>query len=606
MEQNTLYRKYRPINFDQVVGQEHIVVALKNQILNDKLAHAYLFCGTRGTGKTTVAKILARAANCKNRKDANPCNECDICKSIFDNADLNVFEMDAAANNSINDIRKIRELVQYPPINDEKYKIFIIDEAHELSDAAGDAFLKTLEEPPEYVIFILATTEPSKLKSTILSRCQRYDFRRISIPDIISNLKNICDKENIDIEENALHFIAEKADGSMRESISILDRCNAFLTNETATLDKVKYILGIADDNVFSELTKALVKEDVKEALSLLDMSIKNGKEITVFVNDYIYYLRNLMIIKYLDKENDMLSITKEKFDELKKVSNNISIDTIIWYIERLSHISRIMKTDENKKVLLETTLIKLAVPETDYIEEAVMSRLATLEMKLKKQSYINVNNEEVKSEQTVEQNRTGERLRSPEAKNEQATEQNHSGKSVKSPEVKNKQVAEQNHSGESAKSPEAENEQAAEQNRSGESVKSPEAENEQATEQNRSGESAKSPEAKNPFDDDPFNEPAPPIVGDNVKLINTRWIEIISSFNRMTKALLKQSKIIKGADQKDDTVFLVVKNTIAYEVLNNKETKNKIEEAIENAINKKINIILKDAEKEHINLDDY
>lgn len=546
MEQNTLYRKYRPINFDQVVGQEHIVVALKNQILNDKLAHAYLFCGTRGTGKTTVAKILARAANCKNRKDANPCNECDICKSIFDNADLNVFEMDAAANNSINDIRKIRELVQYPPINDEKYKIFIIDEAHELSDAAGDAFLKTLEEPPEYVIFILATTEPSKLKSTILSRCQRYDFRRISIPDIISNLKNICDKENIDIEENALHFIAEKADGSMRESISILDRCNAFLTNETATLDKVKYILGIADDNVFSELTKALIKEDVKEALSLLDMSIKNGKEITVFVNDYIYYLRNLMIIKYLDKENDMLSITKEKFDELKKVSNNISIDTIIWYIERLSHISRIMKTDENKKVLLETTLIKLAVPETDYIEEAVMSRLATLEMKLKKQSYINVNNEEIKSEQ------------------------------------------------------------AAEQNHSGESVKSPEAENEQAAEQNHSDESVKSPEAKNPFDDDPFNEPAPPIVGDNVKLINTRWIEIISSFNRMTKALLKQSKIIKGADQKDDTVFLVAKNTIAYEVLNNKETKTKIEEAIENAINKKINIILKDAEKEHINLDDY
>lgn len=571
MEQNTLYRKYRPINFDQVVGQEHIVVALKNQILNDKLAHAYLFCGTRGTGKTTVAKILARAANCKNRKDANPCNECDICKSIFDNADLNVFEMDAAANNSINDIRKIRELVQYPPINDEKYKIFIIDEAHELSDAAGDAFLKTLEEPPEYVIFILATTEPSKLKSTILSRCQRYDFRRISIPDIISNLKNICDKENIDIEENALHFIAEKADGSMRESISILDRCNAFLTNETATLDKVKYILGIADDNVFSELTKALIKEDVQEALSLLDMSIKNGKEITVFVNDYIYYLRNLMIIKYLDKENDMLSITKEKFDELKKVSNNISIDTIIWYIERLSHISRIMKTDENKKVLLETTLIKLAVPETDYIEEAVMSRLATLEMKLKKQSYINVNNEQIE-----DSTHTSDRSQNTESR------------------------------GERLRSPEAENEQVAEQNRLGESERSAEVENEQATEQNRTGECLQSPEAKNPFDDDPFNEPAPPIVGDNVKLINTRWIEIISSFNRMTKALLKQSKIIKGADQKDDTVFLVVKNTIAYEVLNNKETKNKIEEAIENAINKKINIILKDAEKEHINLDDY
>lgn len=561
MEQNTLYRKYRPINFDQVVGQEHIVVALKNQILNDKLAHAYLFCGTRGTGKTTVAKILARAANCKNRQDANPCNECEICKSIFDNADLNVFEMDAAANNSINDIRKIRELVQYPPINDEKYKIFIIDEAHELSDAAGDAFLKTLEEPPEYVIFILATTEPSKLKSTILSRCQRYDFRRIAIPDIISNLKNICEKEKIDIEENALHFIAEKADGSMRESISILDRCNAFLTNETATLDKVKYILGIADDTVFSEMTKALIKEDVKEVLSLLDTSIKNGKEITVFVNDYIYYLRNLMIIKYLDKENEILSITKEKFNELKLVSNNISIDTIIWYIERLSHISRVMKSDENKKVLLETTLIKLAVPETDYIEEAVMSRLATLETKLKKHSYINVNNEVVEEKTNINK--------------DEVTKENQSKTS------------------------------------SNEKVKEKENVKEQTLLDDIINTDNKKEEAQNPFDNDlfendPFNEPAPPIVGDNAKLINTRWIEIISSFNRMTKAILKQSKIIKSPEQQEDTVFLVAKNNIAYEVLNNKETKNKIEEEIENAIHKKINIILKDAEKEHINLDDY
>ena len=556
MEQNTLYRKYRPITFDAVVGQDPIVTALKNQIKNDKIAHAYLFCGTRGTGKTSIAKIFARAVNCKNRKDSNPCNECDICKSIFENTDMNVFEMDAAANNSIDDIRKIRELVQYPPINDEKYKVFIIDEAHELSASAADAFLKTLEEPPEYVIFILATTEPSKLKSTILSRCQRYDFRRIAIPEIVSNLKNICDKENIKYEEEALQFIAEKADGSMRESISILDSCTAFLADEIITLDKVKYILGIADETIFFELTKALTTENVKNCLNIVDQSIKNGKEITVFVNDYIHYLRNLMIVKYLDKENEILTITKEKYQELKNLSSNISIDTIVWYIERLSNLSKIMKTDENKKILLETTLIKLAVPETDYIEEAVMSRLATLERKLKQNSFINVS-EMAPKEEAVEKN--------IDIKPQQNNKENKENKENKD-NLEKKENQKTNH--------------------------------------------------ENPFDEDkiaetaidsldPFNEPAPAIVGDNVKLINTRWLEIISSFNRMTKALLKQSKVMTAQNNPEDTVFLVTRNSFSFEVLNRKEVKQEIEDAIQNIINKKINIILKDAEKEKIDIDD-
>lgn len=202
MEQNTLYRKYRPLDFDAVVGQDAIVKTLKNQIQNDRVAHAYLFCGTRGTGKTTVAKILARAVNCQNRKDANPCNSCESCKSSIEGTNLNVYEIDAATNNSIDDIRNIKEIVEYPPINNEKYKVFIIDEAQELSDAARDAFLKTLEEPPSYVIFILATTEPNKFKSTILSRCQRYDFRRISVDEIVENLSNICDKEKIEVEKS--------------------------------------------------------------------------------------------------------------------------------------------------------------------------------------------------------------------------------------------------------------------------------------------------------------------------------------------------------------------------------------------------------------------
>ena len=552
MEQNTLYRKYRPITFDAVVGQDPIVTALKNQIKNDKIAHAYLFCGTRGTGKTSIAKIFARAVNCKNRKDSNPCNECDVCKSIFENTDMNVFEMDAAANNSIDDIRRIRELVQYPPINDEKYKVFIIDEAHELSASAADAFLKTLEEPPEYVIFILATTEPSKLKSTILSRCQRYDFRRIAIPEIVSNLKNICDKENIKYEEEALLFIAEKADGSMRESISILDSCTAFLADEVVTLDKVKYILGIADETIFLQLTEALITENVKDCLNIVDQSIKNGKEITVFVNDYIHYLRNLMIVKYLDRENEILTITKEKYQELKNLSAKISIDTIVWFIERLSNLSKIMKTDENKKILLETTLIKLAIPETDYIEEAVMSRLATLEKKLKQNSFINVS--EMAPQEKVEKIKTSVEENNIDIKKEEAPIETE-------PEDKN---------------PWAE-----------EDTSEPE-------------------EVSNDIEEtDPFNEPAPAIVGDNVKLINTRWLEIISGFNRMTKALLKQSRVMAAVNNPEDTVFLVTRNSFSFEVLNRKEVKQEIEDAIQNTVNKKINIILKDAEKERINIED-
>ena len=552
MEQNTLYRKYRPITFDVVVGQDPIVTALKNQIKNDKIAHAYLFCGTRGTGKTSIAKIFARAVNCKNRKDSNPCNECDVCKSIFENTDMNVFEMDAAANNSIDDIRRIRELVQYPPINDEKYKVFIIDEAHELSASAADAFLKTLEEPPEYVIFILATTEPSKLKSTILSRCQRYDFRRIAIPEIVSNLKNICDKENIKYEEEALLFIAEKADGSMRESISILDSCTAFLADEVVTLDKVKYILGIADETIFLQLTEALITENVKDCLNIVDQSIKNGKEITVFVNDYIHYLRNLMIVKYLDRENEILTITKEKYQELKNLSAKISIDTIVWFIERLSNLSKIMKTDENKKILLETTLIKLAIPETDYIEEAVMSRLATLEKKLKQNSFINVS--EMAPQEKVEKIKTSVEEKNIDIKKEEAPIET-----------------------------EAED-------------KNPWAEED----------TSELEEVNNDIEEtDPFNEPAPAIVGDNVKLINTRWLEIISGFNRMTKALLKQSRVMAAVNNPEDTVFLVTRNSFSFEVLNRKEVKQEIEDAIQNTVNKKINIILKDAEKERINIED-
>lgn len=392
MEQNTLYRKYRPIDFDTVVGQDAIVTTLKNQIINDKVSHAYLFCGTRGTGKTTVAKIFARALNCENKKadDANPCNECETCKSILQNKDININELDAAANNGIDDIRNIIELTQYPPTNNERYKVFIIDEAHELSDKARDAFLKTLEEPPSYVVFILCTTEPYKFKQTILSRCQRYDFKRISVDNIVDYLKQISKKENITITDEALYFIAQRADGSMRESLSLLDRVQAF-NKDNIDLKISQETLGISDEHYFKELTISLIKEDAKECITIIGSLINEGKEIAQFVNDYIWYLRNIMLAKNMDKPNELLTITQEKFDEMKELSDKLSVNTILWYIDKLSETANVMKQDENKRVQIETCFIRMCMPQGDYSKEGLINRIDILENKLNEKSFYRV-----------------------------------------------------------------------------------------------------------------------------------------------------------------------------------------------------------------------
>lgn len=392
MEQNTLYRKYRPIDFDTVVGQDAIVTTLKNQIINNKVSHAYLFCGTRGTGKTTVAKIFARALNCENKKadDANPCNECETCKSILQNKDININELDAAANNGIDDIRNIIELTQYPPTNNERYKVFIIDEAHELSDKARDAFLKTLEEPPSYVVFILCTTEPYKFKQTILSRCQRYDFKRISVDNIVDYLKQISKKENITITDEALYFIAQRADGSMRESLSLLDRVQAF-NKDNIDLKISQETLGISDEHYFKELTISLIKEDAKECITIIGSLINEGKEIAQFVNDYIWYLRNIMLAKNMDKPNELLTITQEKFDEMKELSDKLSVNTILWYIDKLSETANVMKQDENKRVQIETCFIRMCMPQGDFSKEGLINRIDILENKLNEKSFYRV-----------------------------------------------------------------------------------------------------------------------------------------------------------------------------------------------------------------------
>ena len=387
----TLYRKYRPIDFDTVVGQDTIVKTLRNQIVNGSIAHAYLFAGTRGTGKTTVAKIFARAINCLNEMNGNPCNECNTCKSILDGSNLNVIEMDAASKRSIEDIRDIAEKIEYPPVGNEKYKVFIIDEAHGLAEAARQAFLKILEEPPEYVVYILATTDPNKLPETILSRCQKYNFKRINIESIVEYLKKICKAENIDIDDEALVFIAEKSDGSMRESISKLDRVRAYIVNEKITKEKVIDTLGIVDDDDFRKIINAVNIGDVREAFNILSDTLDKGKDISQFTSDLIWHLRNLLIVKDLNEPVETLNITKNNFNQLKEESKLISKDVLIYFIEELSKTYNSMKYDENRRVILETTLIRLANPETNYINSAVMARIKNLEEAQKERGFVRV-----------------------------------------------------------------------------------------------------------------------------------------------------------------------------------------------------------------------
>ena len=376
----TLYRKYRPIDFDTVVGQDAIVKTLRNQVIKGSTAHAYLFSGTRGTGKTTVAKILARAINCPNEINGNPCNECPTCKAALEGTNLNIVELDAASNSGVDNIRKIIEQLEYLPRDGEKKKIFIIDEVHAISGSAAQAFLKSLEEPPEHVVFILATTDPNRLPETILSRCQKYNFKRINIESIVAYLKKICDAEKIDIDDDALTFIAEKSDGSMRESISKLDRVRSYASGDKLKKENVLDILGMVDDDDFGKLSSAINEGNIEVAINILSDCLEKGKDISQFTNDFIWHLRNLLIAKDIKEPVESLNITKSNFEKLKKESELISKDVLIYFIEELSKTLNLMKYDENRRVILETAFIRLASPETNFMESAVMARLDNIE----------------------------------------------------------------------------------------------------------------------------------------------------------------------------------------------------------------------------------
>ncbi len=382
MSYQALYRKFRPNTFDEVKGQDHIVTTLKNQINSERIGHAYLFCGTRGTGKTSVAKILARAVNCEKPVDGSPCNECETCKASEGGVAPNIIEMDAASNNGVDDVRQIIEEIQYSPTVG-KYTVYIIDEVHMLSGPAFNALLKTLEEPPAYVIFILATTEPHKIPVTILSRCQRYDFKRISIDTIVDRLKELMDKENVSVDEKALNYIAKVADGSMRDALSLLDQCIAFYADQELTYEKALEVLGAVDQEVFSRLTRCIIQGDVVNTMKILDEVVMQGRELGQFVNDFIWYLRNLMLVKGSDNAMEVVDAPLERIEALKQEAEMVDAETVTRYIRVLSETSAQIKYSDQKRVLLEVALIKLNTPAMENDYESIINRIAVLENKI-------------------------------------------------------------------------------------------------------------------------------------------------------------------------------------------------------------------------------
>lgn len=390
MENNTLYRKFRPLTFDEVVGQDTIVRILRNQIENDKVGHAYLFCGTRGTGKTTIAKIFARTVNCEHKNSGNPCNSCPTCLHAIDGSNLNIIEIDAASNNGIENIRNIINIIEHPPVDGEKKKVFIIDEVHSLSNAASNALLKTLEEPPEYALFILCTTEPEELLDTIRSRCQRYDFHRIEIETIKKQLKKICEIEDIKIDDEAISYIALKGDGSMRDAISLLERCRGYGIKEKIGINEAREVLGSVDTKDFKAILEAIDKSDVKSILGMIGEIIDKGKDISQFVEDFIWYLRNVLIVKKLDGPDEKIMITIIEYEDTKELSDKIGEESLLYYIERLSKLERKLKSTEEKRVLLETELLILATPRADAeIKESFMSRVSVLEDRISNHYYV-------------------------------------------------------------------------------------------------------------------------------------------------------------------------------------------------------------------------
>lgn len=384
MSYTALYRKFRPDNFDDVKGQDHIVTTLRNQITHDRIGHAYLFCGTRGTGKTSVAKILAKAVNCEHPVNGSPCNECAMCKAIQAGTSMNVIEIDAASNNGVDNIREIREEVSYRP-TEGRYKVYIIDEVHMLSTGAFNALLKTLEEPPSYVIFILATTEAHKIPITILSRCQRYDFHRITIDTIAARLQELLDAEGVEAEDKAVRYVAKAGDGSMRDALSLLDQCIAFYLGQKLTYDKVLEVLGAVDTEVFSKLLRQVLAGNVTGSIRILEELITGGRELSQFVGDFTWYMRNLLLVKTSENPEEAIDVSSENLRLLQEESEMTNAETLMRYIRVFSELSSQIRFATQKRVLVEIALIKLCRPAMETNLDSVLDRIRVLEEQIEK-----------------------------------------------------------------------------------------------------------------------------------------------------------------------------------------------------------------------------
>jgi DNA polymerase-3 subunit gamma/tau len=380
MSHQAIYRRFRPKVFDDVLGQEHVTRTLKNQIMSHSIAHAYLFSGIRGTGKTSTAKIFARAVNCLNNHKGNPCNECEICKSILEETNMDVIEMDAASNNGVDDIRELRDKVMFLPVK-SKYKVYIIDEVHMLSKGAFNALLKTLEEPPEHLLFILATTEPQKIPATILSRCQRFDLKRINADIIVENMKKICNELKINYEEKALKLIAANSEGAMRDAQSILDRCISF--NSQVDYDTVINLLGTVNYQVVLEAADAIVDNNIVRTMSLVDNILNSGKELTFFLDELIICFRNMLIMKTTNSSENLMRISEDETNEIIELNKKISVDEIVRIIEELSIAQSECKRALAPRVLLETKLIKM-LHNVHYVNmEELVKRIENIENSL-------------------------------------------------------------------------------------------------------------------------------------------------------------------------------------------------------------------------------
>ena len=385
MGYTALYRKFRPLNFAEIVGQEHITRTLRNQIIADRVGHAYLFNGGRGTGKTSAAKVLARAINCLNPKDGEPCNECEICRGAINGSLTDIVEMDAASNNSVEDIRSIREEVNFLPTK-AKYRVYIIDEVHMLSTGAFNALLKTLEEPPEHVKFILATTEPQKLPATILSRCQRFDFKRISNENIIKRLTTVCEKSNIEITKEALNIIAILSEGAMRDALSILERCIQDGDNKIDE-DKIKDLVGIPKITYRAKITEAITNYDVTQALENVDVVLTEGKDINNLVWELIKYVKDILVYKAAGKL-DLYS--EEEIEKIEEISEKVSKEDLIDIVYKLSELENEIKWSTQKTIMLQAGIIKLCSKQAK-IGNNIEERIEKIEKYLRSGNGINM-----------------------------------------------------------------------------------------------------------------------------------------------------------------------------------------------------------------------